>query len=439
MADGQALDAPGRIRVVLDLAIRLAEVLFASGAGAADATAAMTAVAGAYGVRNVDSDVTHTVLSLTWTNPGTYESVSRRHTIAARGMDFARLTAASALFEEIVDGRIELDVARRQLARVASHKPQASRLVLRIGWSLIGGGAALLVGGDLLVAAVAFVAAFALESLTALMARRRVPVFFQSVVGGVIGPVAAAIVHLVQPQESARLVVVATIIVLLAGTAIFGGVQDILSGFYLTGLARLTEALVITIGIAAGVIGASLVFAGFGLSLDVMASDTQTGGPPAVSIAAAIVIVIGFALATQVPWRALWAVCLLGAVAEGLYLVCAARSFGPVWSSAIAALAVGMLASILAHWSRTPVLALVITGLVPLLPGLVLFNALMQLASGTVAGLFAALVSAAVAAALAAGAIAGQYVTQASWRNMSRGTRRMRGPLLSIASRRRKS
>ena len=128
----------------------------------------------------------------------------------------------------------------------------------------------------------------------------------------------------------------------------------------------------------------------------------------------------------------------MGAVAEALYLVCAANAFGPVWSSAIAALAVGMLASILAQLSRTPVLALVITGLVPLLPGLVLFNALMQLASGSVAGLFAALVSAAVAAALAAGAIAGQYVTQASWRNMSRGTRRVRGPLLSIASRRRK-
>ena len=434
----EPMDAPGRIRVVLDLAIRLAEVLFASGAGAADTTTAMAAIARVYGVRNVDSDVTHTALSLTWTNPSTYESVARRRTIAARNMDFTRLTSASALFDDITEERVDLNTARRRLARITSRKT-SSRQVQRIGWSLIGGGAALLLGGDLVIAAVAFVAAFVLESITSAMAARHAPVFFTSVVGGLIGPLAAVLVHLIDPEESARLVVIATIIVLLAGSLIFGGVQDILSGFYLTGLARLTEAVVVTIGIAASVLGASVLFTWFGLSIDVITGGAPTGGPVVVTVVGAIVIVVGFALACRLPWRALWAVCVLGAIAEALYLTGSAFSLTPVWSSAVAAVVVGMLASILARWSRTPVLALVITGLVPLLPGLVMFNALMKLASGTVDGLLDALVAAAVAAALAAGAIAGQYLLQASWRSTSRVVRRGRGPLLSIASQRRRT
>lgn len=437
MATPEFADAPARIRVVLDLAIRLAEVLFASGAGAADSTTAMTSIARAYGVRNVDSDVTHTALTLTWTNPSTYESVARRRTIKARSMDFEKLTAASHLFEEITAERVDLDAARRRLARIVSRK-QRSRFVMRIGWSLIGAGAGLLLGGDLVIAATAFVAAFVLESLTSAMTRRGAPVFFTSIVGGAIGPLAAALVHFVDPNESARLVVIATIIVLLAGSVIFGGVQDILSGFYLTGLARLTEAVMVTIGIAASVIGISLLFPWFGLSIDVVSGSVPAGGPVVVTIAGAIVIVLGFALACQLPTRALWAVAVLGALAEGLYLLCSTVSLGPVWSSAVAALAVGMLASVLARLSRTPILALIITGLVPLLPGLVLFNALMQLASGEVAGLLNALVSATVAGALAAGAIAGQYIVQASWRSTSRVVRRGRGPLLSIASKRRR-
>ncbi|WP_022899001.1 threonine/serine ThrE exporter family protein [Humibacter albus] len=430
-------DAPGRIRVVLDLAIRLAEVLFSSGAGAADATTAMTAIARTYGVRNVDSDVTHTMLSLTWTNPSTYESVARHRTIAGRNMDFSKLTAASALFAQITEERVDLATARRRLARIISRK-QTPRTVRRIGWSLIGAGAALLLGGDLVIAAVAFIASFALEAITTAMAARRAPVFFTSIVGGLIGPVAAVLVHLVDPEESARLVVIATIIVLLAGSLIFGGVQDILSGFYLTGLARLTEAVVVTIGIAASVLGASVMFTWFGLSIDVISGGVPAGGPIFITVVGAIVIVLGFALACQLPSRALWAVALLGAIGEAIYLTCFTFSLGPVWSSAAAAVVIGMFASLLARWSRTPILALVVTDLVPLLPGLVMFNALMQLASGAVAGLLDALVAAAVAAALAAGAIAGQYIMQASWRSTSRVVRRGRGPILSIAAHRRR-
>ena len=51
------------------------------------------------------------------------------------------------------------------------------------------------------------------------------------------------------------LVVTANIVMLLAGIGFMGALQDALSGFYVTGGARLTEALLATAGIIAGVSG----------------------------------------------------------------------------------------------------------------------------------------------------------------------------------------
>ena len=50
-------------------------------------------------------------------------------------------------------------------------------------------------------------------------------------------------------------VVTANIIMLLAGIGFMGALQDALTGFYVTGTARLTEAFLATAGIIAGVSG----------------------------------------------------------------------------------------------------------------------------------------------------------------------------------------
>ncbi|PXA64692.1 hypothetical protein CVS29_14165 [Arthrobacter psychrochitiniphilus] len=419
---------------VLDLSIRLAEVLFASGAGAEEATTTMSIVAESYGVGGTTADVTHTMLTLTWTDPDTHESVSRRRIIRERGLDYARLASAAALITRISDRKIGIEAARRRLSVILSGPPQVPRLLRRAGWSLIGAGAAVLFGGGWLVAAVAFGASFVLEAISTGLGFRRVPVFYQSVLGGVIGPVAAALVHYIDPDASSSLVVVATIVVLLAGVTTFGAVQDTLTGFYVTGLARMTEAVVITVGIAAGIIGTSLLLARVGVPLVISVSEARSSHGPTVTIVAAIVIVVGFALAAQLPWRALGAVVVLGAATEFFYLLSIAAGAGTVWGSALTAVVIGALASLSARLTRTPPLPTVVTSLVPLLPGFVLFNGLMQVADGSVTGLLGMFTAAAVAGALAAGAILGQFLIDLAVSPV-RGQRRVTGPLLALPAR----
>jgi len=427
-----AADSPERIRAVLDLTMRLAEVIFAAGAGAEDATAAMLAVTRAYGLKGTDADITHTLLTLTFEDEETHEAISRSRNVKYRNLDYAKLTAASALIAELIEHPVDVADARQRVATIVGAKPQVPWLWRRLGWSLVGAGAAVLIGGGPVVVITAFIATFFVDLVTSKLADRKVPVFYQTVVGGAIGPVAAAGVQLIDPNASPSIVVIATIIMLLAGVTTFGAVHDTLSGFYVTGTARLMEALLITAGLVAGVAGASLLLGRLGLNLQISATAAPTLANLPMSLIAAVVIVIGFALAVQVPWRAFWAVCVLGMLAELLYLLGIGASFGLAWSSGAAAVGVGLLATVAARIVRTPPLVVIVSALVPLVPGLILFRGLLQLADGEITGLLSMLTAGAVAGALAAGAILAQYLVQYIWGPARRLQRRFIGPLMAL-------
>jgi uncharacterized membrane protein YjjB (DUF3815 family) len=315
---------------------------------------------------------------------------------------------------------------------IVSARPQVPALVRRIGWSLVGAGAAVLIGGGPVVVAAAFIATFFVDLITSALANRKVPVFYQTVVGGAIGPIVAALVQLVDPTASPSIVVIATIIMLLAGVTTFGAVHDTLSGFYVTGTARMMEAVLITGGLVTGVAGAGLLLGRFGLRLKVDASALPTLADLPALLAASVVIVIGFALAVQVPWRAFWVVCLLGALAESLYLAGIDAEFGQVWASAASAIGVGLAAAVAARIVRTPPLVIVVSALVPLVPGLSLFRGLLELSEGRITGLLSLLTAGAVAGGLAAGAILAQYVVQYVWGPGRRLQRRFIGPLMAL-------
>jgi uncharacterized membrane protein YjjP (DUF1212 family) len=419
-------------RRVLDLTMRLAEVIFAAGAGAEDATAAMQAVAHAYGLRNTEADITHTLLSLSYEDPITHESIARSRNVKYRTLDYSKLTATSELIAELIEHPIDVLDARKRLAVIISSKPQVPVLARRIGWSIVGAGAAVLIGGGPVVLVAAFIATFFIDLVTTTMANRRLPVFYQSVVGGAVGPVVAAAVQVVDPTASPSIVVVAAIIMLLAGVTTFGAVHDILSGFYITGTARIMEAILVTGGLVTGVAGADFLLGRLGLRLQIGADTPPTFADLPALLGASVVIVLGFALAVQVPWRAFWVVCLLGALAEFLFLTGSGADFGLVWSSAMSAIGVGLVAAVAARLVCTPPLVIVVSALVPLVPGLSLFRGLLQMSEGDIAGLFSMITAAAIAAALAAGAILSQFMVQYLWGPARRLQRRFIGPLMAL-------
>ena len=89
------------------------------------------------------------------------------------------------------------------------------------------------------------------------MSRRRWPMFYQQIAGGMLATgltiATQAIAEAWTSQINTSLVITASIVLLLSGIGFMGAIQDALSGFYLTAGARILEALLATSGLIAGV------------------------------------------------------------------------------------------------------------------------------------------------------------------------------------------
>jgi len=270
------------------------------------------------------------------------------------------------------------------------------------------------------------------------MSRRRLPAFYRQVAGGGVATViavgAAAVADVTPLELDPSLVVTANIVMLLAGIGFMGALQDALSGFYVTAGARLTEALLATAGIIAGVSG-GLTF-GDAIGVDVGKIDPGLGGNlegvPIMALGAAI-CAAGFAFASYAPRRSFVPIGLIAAAAMTITQSITIGGFGRTWPTAFAAVFVGFISYGVAAKLRIPPLVIVVSAVVPLLPGLSIYRGLSLLTEGgaeTSEGLLALITAASVATALSAGVILGEYVAQPVHREAQRLESRLAGPRL---------
>jgi uncharacterized membrane protein YjjP (DUF1212 family) len=430
---------------ILDLCLRVGELLLANGAGAADVTATMDSVARAYGVRMPQVDVTFTSLAMSAQQGPDEPPLIQIRQVTQREIDYEDLTRVDHLVRDVVAGRTELKDARASIARIASSGHTRPRWAAILGSGVSCAGIALMLGGDALVIAVAFLAAVTIVRLQLGMARRRIPYFYQQVAGGAVATVLAAVVtwafEPIVPVD-ASLVVTANIIMLLAGIGFMGAIQDALSGFYVTGGARILEAILATAGIIAGVSGGiSLASA---IRFELPSLEPAPFDLTSVSVAAvgAGIAAAAFAYSSYAPKRILAPLGLLAAAAMAISQTIDLQDFGRPWATGIAAFVVGLVSYTVAGRIKVPPLVVVVPAVVPMLPGLSIYRGLSLLGEaerGFVAGGLLSMVTAAsIAIALAAGVILGEYVAQPVRREARRVETRLAGPRLVGVTRYRK-
>ena len=414
----------------LDLALRIGEVLLSSGAGAADVAAGMLAVARATGLRHVTADVTFTQLTLTEQPDGEVPALVQQRRVTYRTIDYEDLTEVDHLVRDLIMQKIDRDQARARLARLLSSGHHRARWKVSLGWGVMGGGVAFLLGGSPTVAGLAFVAAILIDQLQRFMARRRWPVFYQQVGGGLVASLVAVGAAATSLDVKPSLVVTAGIVMLLSGLGFVGATQDALTGYPMTAGARFLEVMFATAGITAGV-SAGLTI-GRLLGVDVGRVD-----PGAYALAEASVVTIGaavsaaaFAYASYAPARSLVPVAVVAAVGEIVVLWLRDSSLGGTWATAAAAVAVGLLSYSVAGWVRVPPLLVVVSGVVPLLPGLAIYRGLTLLGESGGGGIFTLSTAATTALALASGVLLGQYIAQPLRREARRIESRLAGPRL---------
>ncbi|MBD8870547.1 threonine/serine exporter family protein [Nocardioides donggukensis] len=421
------------INLTMDLCLRIGELLLSSGAGAADVTATMGSIARHYGLRNPEIDVTFTSLSMGYQVEPDEPPVTLLRQVVQRDIDYEDLTRVDHLVRDVLRDEVDLAAARATVARVSSSGHLRPRWAVTLGWGAMSAGVALMLGGGAVVMLIASFSAMCIDRLQLVMSRRRLPQFYLQVAGGGVATLLAVAATALDLAVEPSLVVTANIIMLLSGIGFMGALQDCLSGFYVTGGARIIEAMLATSGIIAGVSGGLAVgeLAGVDVGrLEPGALDLKTAGTMALGAA---ICSAAFAFSAYSPKRVMLPIGVIGGTAMVIANAVEQNGFGRTWAVAFAALFIGLVAYAAAGSVRVPPLVVVVSTIVPLLPGLSIYRGLSLLAEGgasSSAGILAMVTAASVAIALASGVILGEYIAQPIKREARRLESRLAGPRL---------
>jgi uncharacterized membrane protein YjjP (DUF1212 family) len=326
--------------------------------------------------------------------------------------------------------------AEAELSRIATSRGPYPWWLTRLAAGFAGGSAALVFGGGWVVMLAAFVANIVLDYLLGVLARHNWLTFYMQVISGVIAVLAALVIHFINPGIDSSRVVVSVIIVMLAGMTSTGAVQDAITGWYLTALARLFEAVMNTIGLIVGIAFGLLVADWLAVDLSVSANVSMGSLQLPVLLLASAFAAIGFSFVAQNPPSIILPTALLSAIGSAVYLAASAAHFGKVWSSAAAAFVIGIIAVLCTQWFKAPAAAFAVCAILPLLPGVLLYQALLG-----VNGLSSLVNALDTALALAGGITFGEYVMTVLWRQLRLVENRFFAPLFAgpAATLRRKS
>ena len=422
------------LTLILDFCLRVGELLLSSGAGAADVTATMLSLARTLDAGEADVDITFTSLTMSYqSSPDEVPLIATRQ-VGRRVIDYQDLTRVDHLVRDVGRGELDLTSARAELRRIVSTGHDRPRWAVTVGWGLMSAGIGVQLGGDALVALLAFLSAALIDRLQLRIQRRRIPPFYEQVAGGGVASLVAVGAAALDLDLDVSLVLTANIVMLLAGIGFMGALQDALSGFYITAGARLTEALLSTAGIIAGVSGGLSLANVIGINLPEVALGQTSFQGLSLTAAGAAVAAGAFAFASYSPKRVLVPVALVAGIAITISRTIEAPGIARTWSVAIAALFVGLIGYAVASRFRVPPLILVVSAVVPMLPGVSIYRGLALLGEtsrrDTSEGLVAIITAASVALALAAGVILGEYLAQPLARHTQRVESRLAGPRL---------
>ncbi|WP_167414047.1 threonine/serine exporter family protein [Streptomyces carpinensis] len=400
---------------VLDLTLRIGELLLAGGEGAEDVETAMFAVCRSYGLDRCEPNVTFTLLSISYQPSLVDDPVTASRVVRRRGTDYTRLAAVFQLVDDLTDteSHVSLEEAYRRLAEIRRNRHPYPGWALTGAAGLLAGAASVLVGGDLIVFVAAAFGAMLGDRLAWLCAGRGLPEFYQFTIAAMPPAALGVALTVAHVDVNASAVITGGLFALLPGRALVAGVQDGLTGFYITASARLLEVMYFFVGIVTGV----LVVLYFGVKLGAQLNPDAALGvneQPVVQIVASMLLSLTFAVLLQQERSTVLWVTLNGGVAWVVYgAMHYVADISPVASTAVAAGLVGLFGQLLSRYRFASALPYTTAAIGPLLPGSATYFGLLSIAQNNVdKGLVSLAKAVSLAMAIAIGVNLGSEISR---------------------------
>lgn len=408
-------------RKALDLALDLAEAMFRFGAGALEVETSIIAVTAAFGLDDIEVDITNQSVVINYSSkdqtPTTVLRVVRSWT-----NNYAGLTNIHRLVSDIVDGGVSRTEAAQRLDDILRRPKPFSRWMVTAAFGTFSAAIVGLIGGSPLGSLIGFASCILIDLVSRKLGEWRVPEFFSVATSAAIVTLIAMLVWWLQVPIAPAFVVVGGILLLLPTGRLVSATQDAINGFPVTAAGRYLSAILVFAALVSGIAVALVAGSAVGVpELEVLESDgTQYPWPVAaifVFVAVAMICVAEQTAMSLVIPTAMVAVAgyllLLGATAAG-----AGYRLAPV----LAAVLIGGLARVVALRMHATQLVVAVPAVLFLYPGLTVFRSMYDLTieagvvSTGVVGLFNA---STVVLAIAAGVVLGDNLARPFTRKLS--------------------
>ena len=173
------------------------------------------------------------------------------------------------------------------------------------------------------------------------------------------------------------IIMIGTIMNVIPGVAFTNSLRDLLGGDLMTGILRFSEVLIDTVAIAGGYAMSLLLFKNIVTTADTV---TDSGiNMIAYRVIGALICTFGLALLYNIEWRSLPFALIGAAVACIIFEVYSYFNGNYFVAALLSAMAVAAYSDILSHIIKTPTTILLIPGIVPMVPGGLLFRTMLAI------------------------------------------------------------
>lgn len=370
----------------LRLAMTMADQLLSMGVSANSVVSKVLDVTEMYCKRPVHIDISSNVVMLSQLRGIEREPLTLIRPVTLRDTNYRMIQAIQRLIFEIRQGQHTLTKAEKILNEILEKPKQYPWWVTTMASASIVAGVTLMYTSSLRAIAITFCIGIMIERLLALLTYYGIPSFYrQAIAAGAITLTAA----LIQAAGAAgmtlfaginpTLLVVGGVVMLVAGLAIVGAIQDAIEEYYVSANARLTKVVMLTVGIVVGILIALYAARKLGIGIAV-SPDPLTANMLYYQVLGASLAAAGYSLARHTRGLAVVGVGAVGGI--GVAIVAYVTStFGvtTIAAAGLAAAVIGLVAAFISRFWHTPSVGVISGAIVPLVPGLMLYSGLMQL------------------------------------------------------------
>jgi len=240
-----------KIAVVLEAVGLAAQIILESGGETYRAEETVERMCRGFGYPQVDVLALPTGLMLTLTPEGE-NGITRIVRVHNRSINLKRLDQCNAISRKAASGAITADDACCALRKLK--QGCADRHLLMIGASaLSAGGFSVMLGGFGLEFIIALFCGAGVQLVSMFMARRKLPGMISGLIAGSLTTLLALVGAFLFPLANVEPIISGSIMPLLPGLATTNGIRDTIRGDLVSGGARIVEAVLSAIMLAAGI------------------------------------------------------------------------------------------------------------------------------------------------------------------------------------------